>query len=86
VPTNLRIPDNFPRPVAQSARKPRTYQLDGGVIAGVSALADELQVWPSTVVNALLARGLDEVRRGRWRLGAEPAAYVAVWLDDGEGE
>lgn len=72
---------DFARPVAAPSRRPRTYQLDPGVIDAIGTLANDLGVWPSSLVNMLLLRALGEVEAGRWQLGAEPAAYRAVWRE-----
>lgn len=72
---------NFARPVAAPSRQPRTYQLDPSVIEQIGALANDLGVWPSSLVNMLLLRALGEVEAGRWQMGAEPAAYRAVWRE-----
>lgn len=72
--------NDFARPAPnKQPRQPRTYQLSPAIVERIGAMADSLNVWPSTLVNILLERGLEEVDEGRWQLGAEPAAYRAVW-------
>ncbi len=62
----------------------RTYQIDVAAIEAVGELAAALGVYPSSIVNMLLRRGLEEVEAGHWRLRAQAATYRAVWVKGGQ--
>lgn len=65
-------------------RRTRTYKIEISTIDAISALAQELGVFPSSVVDLLLKRALDQVKSGEWQLKAEPAAYIVAWKHTGE--
>jgi hypothetical protein len=69
------------RYIARSGRRSRTYVLSTEVIAAIDDLAQELNVYHSSVANLLLKRALDEVEQGNWKLKAQPVAYDAAWGD-----
>jgi hypothetical protein len=69
------------RYVARPNRRSRTYVLETSVIAAIDDLAQELNVYHSSIANLLLKRAIGEVKRGNWTLKAQPVAYDAAWGD-----
>jgi len=57
----------------------RTYQIDADTIEAIGELAAALGVYPSSIVNMLLTRGMSEIEAGRWRIRAQAATYRTVW-------
>ena len=60
-------------------RVTRTYRYDRSALAEIDRLADELEVWPSDLVNLLLTRALAEVQAGRWPLRKQAVKFVPSW-------
>jgi len=57
----------------------RTYRLAPDVAARVKTLANEHEIWDSSLVSFLLAHALDQVDAGRLVIRKRPVAYV---IDD----
>lgn len=57
----------------------RTYRLDKDVVRRLEALAAQQEAWPSPLVSLLLARALDEIERGAWKLNKTPVKFKATW-------
>lgn len=58
----------------------RTWRLDGGTVARLDALADQLNVYHSPLVDHLLRAILDQVERGEYEIRTRPAHNV---IDNG---
>lgn len=57
----------------------RTWQVDRGVSADINRLADELECYPSDLVNMLLSRAIDAVESGEWPIERKPYKYLLIW-------
>lgn len=57
----------------------RTWSITERTAARVNALADENEVWPSALVEMILARGLDAIEAGEWPLRKVPVKFVVRW-------
>lgn len=57
----------------------RTWQIDRGVSQAVNTCADELECYPSDLVNFLLQRALSAVESGEWRIDRTPIKYSLHW-------
>lgn len=57
----------------------RTWQIDRSVSEDVNRLADELECYPSDLVNMLLQRGLDALAAGQWAIERKPIKYSLQW-------
>ena len=61
----------------------RTWQIDRETSVAVNALADELEVYPSDLVNMLLQRAIDAVESGKWPIEKRPIRYSLHWGQGG---
>lgn len=57
----------------------RTWQIDRSTSADINRLADELECYPSDLVNFLLQRALSAVESGEWRIDRKPIKYSLHW-------
>lgn len=58
----------------------RTYRLDPDVADGVKSLAQQHELWDSSLVNFLIRYGLRMVAAGKLPIRRRPVTYV---IDDG---
>lgn len=57
----------------------RTWQIDRETSAAINALADELECFPSDLVNMLLSRAIDAVESEQWPIERRPYKYTLHW-------
>lgn len=57
----------------------RTWQVDRETSTNINALADELECYPSDLVNFLLQRALSAVESGEWPIEKRPIRYSLHW-------
>lgn len=58
---------------------PRTYQMSKETIERIQHNAQQLECYPSVLVDLLLKRALDELEQGSWKLKREPIIYRIDW-------
>lgn len=63
-------------------RVSRTYKFDDQLIDRLTAQARRLHVFPGPLLELLIARALDEIEAGRWRVDARPVAFRPAWPDE----
>lgn len=61
----------------------RTWQIDRETSTDINRLADQLECFPSDLVNFLLARALSAVENGEWAIERRPYRYTIHWGQDG---
>ncbi|MCB0143200.1 MAG: hypothetical protein KDE50_25095 [Caldilineaceae bacterium] len=57
----------------------RTYRLDASTVERIERLCNELQAFPSPLIDMILQRALDEVEAGRWAFGQVPVKFKIKW-------
>lgn len=57
----------------------RTWQGDRQTSEAVNRLADELQCYPSDLVNMMLTRSLEAIESGEWPIEKRPIRYSLHW-------
>ena len=60
-------------------KKARTYRLDASTVERIEQLCNELQAYPSPLIDMLLQRALDEIEAGRWTFNQVPVKYLLKW-------
>lgn len=57
----------------------RTWQIDRETSTDINRLADQLECFPSDLVNMLLSRAIDAVESGQWPIERKPVKYSLHW-------
>ena len=60
-------------------RVQRTWTLSESVAQRVKALAEQNEIWDSTIVEKLLQRALDEIDAGRWPIKKVAIKFKIEW-------
>lgn len=61
----------------------RTWQISRSTSGDVNRLANELECYPSDLVDLLLRRALVNVDRGVWEIERKPYKYTLHWGQGG---
>lgn len=64
----------------------RTWQIDRSTSEEINRLADQLECYPSDLVNMLLIRAINAVESGQWSIERRPYKYSLHWGQDSSSE
>lgn len=66
---------SYEPPIGEGDRLPRTYRLEPATVQRLDAYCRQQGIWPSSLVQLLIADGLGRLERGELRLHRRPIMY-----------